>query len=95
MRLSVGVRPAARRTAVSGRYGQPAPGVPDVLCVAVTARAVDGAATDAVLQAVAAAFDLPTRSVRLVTGRTSRTKVLELDLAATAARERLDELLGD
>lgn len=95
MRLSVRVRPGASRTAVSGRYGDPAPGSPDVLCVAVTARAVDGAATDAVLRAVADAFGLHRRDVSLVSGKTSRTKVLELDGTAAELQERLLELLGD
>ena len=93
MRLSVRVRPGASRTAVSGRYGEPSPGSPDVLCVAVTARAVDGAATDAVLVAVADAFDVPRRSVRLVTGRTARTKVLEIEGPAERLRDRLSRLL--
>jgi len=89
VRLSVRVRPGASRTAVSGRYGES-----DTLCVAVTARAVDGAATDAVLRAVAQAFGLRRRAVSLVTGRTSRTKVLELDGPAPELQERLLELLG-
>lgn len=89
MRLSVRVRPGAGRTAVSGRYGDT-----DVLCVAVRERAVDNAATDAVLVAVAAAFGLSRRDVRLVRGRTSRTKVLDLDGSEKALLERLDDLLG-
>jgi len=40
---------------------------------------VDGAANAAVLAAVADAFDLRRGAVRLVSGRTARTKVLELD----------------
>lgn len=93
MRLSVRVRPGASRTVVSGRYGAPAPGAPDVLCVAVTARAVDGKATEAVLAAVADAFDLPKRSVALVSGRTSRTKVLQLEGSPPELQERLAQLL--
>lgn len=88
MRLSVRVRPGASRTAVRGRYGDA-----DVLCVAVQARAVDGAATEAVLRAVADAFSLPRRAVRLVSGHTARTKVLELDSTPVELQERLCELL--
>jgi len=94
VRLSVRVRPGASRTAVSGRYGEPAPDSPGVLCVAVTARAVDGAATDAVLRAVADAFGLRRRDVTLVSGQRSRTKVLELDGRPAELEERLTELLG-
>lgn len=94
MRLSVRVRPGASRTAVSGRYGEASPDSPDVLCVAVTARAVDGAATDAVLRAVAGAFGLHHRDVRLVSGQRSRTKVLDLDGHPAELQERLSALLG-
>lgn len=82
------VRPNASRTVVGGRYGDR-----DTLRVAVSARAVDGAATDAVLRAVAEAFGLPRRAVTLVAGRTARTKVLELQGATPELQERLHELL--
>lgn len=95
VRLSVRVRPGASRTVVGGRYGDAAADSPDVLCVAVTAPAVDGAATGAVVQAVATAFSLPRRAVSLVTGKTSRTKVLELHGNPRELQQRLRELLGD
>lgn len=72
-RVAVRVRPGASRTKVGGAYG-------DRLVVAVSARAVDGAATQAVIEAVADAFGLRRRQVRLLTGFTSRDKVLEVDL---------------
>ena len=77
MRLTVRVRPGAARTRVGGRYGE---GDGAALVVAVSARAVDGAATAAVLAAVAQAFEVRTRAVTLVTGATSRTKVLDVDI---------------
>lgn len=61
--------------------------------MAVSARAVDGAATDAVLRAVAEAFALARRAVTLVSGRTARTKILDLEGDATALRQRLADLL--
>jgi len=73
VRIAIRVRPGASRTRVGGRYG-------DRLVVAVTARAVAGAATEAALAAVAEAFGLRPRRVRLVTGATSRDKVVELDV---------------
>jgi len=90
-RLSVRVRPGASRTAVGGRYGEG----PDArLVVAVSARAVDGAATEAVLGAVAAALGVRPWQVGLVRGRTSRDKTLEvLDPPADLAA-RLAVLLG-
>lgn len=62
--------------------------------VAVTARAVDGAATAAVLRAVADAFGVRAREVTLVSGATSRTKVIELAVDPTAGQARLTELLA-
>ena len=55
---------------------------------------MDGAATEAVLRAVAAAFALAPRDVHLVQGRTSRTKVLDLDGPQERLTARLTELLG-
>ncbi len=79
------MRPGASRTKVGGAYA-------DRLVVAVGARAVDGAATEAALAAVAAAFGLRRRQVRLVSGATSRDKVVALDLDPAAAERRLAEL---
>lgn len=74
MRVAIRVKPSSSRTAVGGRY--PAT---DSLVVAVTARAVEGKATEAALRAVAAAFGVRRGAVTLVTGATSRDKVVEID----------------
>lgn len=88
MRVAVRVRPGAARTRVGGRYR-------DRLVVAVQARAVDGAATEAALAAVADAFGVRRRHVQLVSGATSRDKVVEVD-AGPGGEERLAALLdGD
>ena len=63
------------------------------LVVGVTARAVDGAATEAVLAAVASAFGVHRRAVRLVSGRVSRTKVVEVDVEKTGGAALLRRLL--
>jgi len=75
VRLAVRVRPGASRTRVGGRYGT-GPDAP--LVVAVSARAVDGAATAAVLAAVAAALGVRPRQVTLVRGATSRDKTVQI-----------------
>jgi uncharacterized protein len=62
--------------------------------VAVTARAVDGRATAAVLEAVAGAFGVRRRQVRLVSGATSRDKVFELDGRPDELDAVFRELLG-
>lgn len=62
--------------------------------VAVTARAVDGKATEAALRAVADAFDVKRRQVTLVTGATSRDKVVDIDGAEDELSARRAALLG-
>jgi uncharacterized protein len=94
MRVSVRVKPGASRTKVAGQYGEQSAAQPAILIVFVAPRAVDGAATEAVLKAVAKAFRLRRADVDLVAGLTSRTKVLELRGEEQALKTRLAELLG-
>ena len=100
MRFEIRVRPGASRTRVGGSHG-------GRLVVAVSARAVDGAATEAALAAVAEAFGVRRRAVTLVRGATSRDKVVEInsggvtsggstssDAGEADIASRLAELLG-
>jgi uncharacterized protein len=89
VRVAIHVKPGSARTAVGGRHG-----AGDTLVVSVTARAVDGKATEAALRAVADAFGVRRRDVSLVTGATSRDKVVEIDGDATGLAGRRDSLLG-
>lgn len=90
-RVALRVRPGASRTSVGGRYdGALGP----ALVVAVTARAVDGRATEAALQAVADALGVRRRFVTLVSGPTSRDKVVAIDPLTAPAAARLAELLA-
>ena len=77
MRVAIRVRPGASRTRAGGVYGD------DRLVVAVTARAVDGAATEAALVALADALGVRRRHVRLISGATSRDKLVEVDDTAS------------
>lgn len=77
MRVTIRVRPGAGRTAVGGSHG-------GALVVRVAERAVDGRATEAALAAVASALGVRRREVTLVTGATSRTKVVEIPDSAVA-----------
>lgn len=89
LRIPIRVKPGSSRTRVGGRYGQTS------LIVAVTAKAVDGAATEAALRAVAEALGMPRRSVVLITGATSRDKVLGVSSDdPDTVRELVRELLG-
>ena len=87
MRVQVRVKPGSSRVRVGGRHDA-------ALVVAVTARAVDGKATQACLEAVAEAFGVPARRVRLIGGATSRTKLLDVEVDDQAGARRLAELLG-
>jgi uncharacterized protein len=87
VRLAVHVKPGSARTVVGGRHGE-------ALVVSVSARAADGKATEAALRAVAEAFGVSRRDVTLVTGATSRHKVLRVDGDETALTGRRDALLG-
>ena len=84
VRVTIRVRPGAGRTAVGGEHD-------GALVVRVGARAVDGKATDAALAAVAEAFGVRRAAVTLVTGATSRTKVVDV---AGGTAEELQALLA-
>jgi len=71
MRVTIRVRPGTARPGVRGEQA-------GALVVRVCAPAVDGRATEAALAAVAAAFGVRREAVTLVTGKTSRTKVVEV-----------------
>ena len=71
MRLRIRVKPGAHQDKVSRE--------PDgSLLVSVTARAHEGKANEAVVNAVAKALRVPKSSVRIVSGLSSRTKMLEV-----------------
>jgi uncharacterized protein len=82
MRVTIRVKPGSGRTVVGGRYD-------DALVVRVRERAVDGRATESALRALAAALGVRHADVALVTGSTSRTKVVEIDDSAAAEFRRL------
>jgi uncharacterized protein YggU (UPF0235/DUF167 family) len=89
VRVAIRVRPGASRTSVGGRYAGPRG---DALIVAVTARAVDGRATEAALRAVATALGVRRGEVRLVAGLTSRDKLVAVDPAPADLADRLAAL---
>ena len=84
MRITIRVRPGSARPGVGGEQA-------GALVVRVSAPAVDGRATEAALAAVADAFGVRRDAVTLVTGRTSRTKVVDV---AGGDPRRLADLLG-
>jgi hypothetical protein len=84
VRVRIRVHPGAKVAAVGGSHD-------GALVVRVRERAVDGKATAAALRALAEALGVRPSDVRLVSGVTSRTKVVEIDDACSPA---YDGLLG-
>lgn len=82
MKVTVRVRPGARRTQVGGGHD-------GALVVRVAARTVEGRATEAALTALAEAFGVRRRAVTLVTGTASRTKVVDVAGGEQAVLDRL------
>ena len=78
VRFSVRVQPRSSRTGVEGVHG-------DALKVRVNAPPVDGAANEAVVEVLAEALGVPRRAVRIVSGDTFRTKVVEVEGVDAAA----------
>ncbi|HSF26202.1 MAG TPA: DUF167 domain-containing protein, partial [Actinomycetes bacterium] len=77
----------ASRTSVGGERA-------GALVVRVSARAVDGAATEAALRAVAEAFGVRRRDVSLLRGATSRHKLVAIAAAAEVVTARCRQLKG-
>ena len=72
MRITIRVRPGSSRPGVGGEHD-------GALVVRVSPRAVDGKATEAALAAVAVSFGVRRSAVRLVSGASSRTKIVDID----------------
>jgi uncharacterized protein len=72
VRFEVHVQPRASRTELAGMHG-------GALKVRVAAPPVDAAANRALIEFLAECLGVARRSVRIVGGETSRTKVLEAD----------------
>ena len=71
-RLTVKVHPRAKRSAVTGRFG-------DAWKLDLAAPPVDGKANDECVRFFAELARVPRARVRIVTGLTSRTKVVEIE----------------
>jgi uncharacterized protein (TIGR00251 family) len=88
VRFAVRVQPRASQSGVDSVIG-------DALRVRVHAPPVDGAANEAVIEALSDALDVPKRAVTIVSGETSRSKIVEIaPMKATELRERLVERLA-
>jgi uncharacterized protein len=73
--LAVRAQPGAKKTAIAGVYGD---GDAAQLKIAVQAPPVEGRANEALIAFLAETFGVPKRSVDLVSGELSRSKVFLL-----------------
>jgi uncharacterized protein len=73
--LAVRAQPGAKRTAVTGVYGE---GQPAQLKIAVHAPPLDGRANAALIEFLAETFGLPKSAVEIVSGELGRSKVFRL-----------------
>ncbi len=84
VRIQVHVQPRASRTGVAGLHG-------DALKVRLAAPPVDGAANEALLRFVADTLALPRGAVTLVSGASSRRKVVAVHgITVEHTREQLE-----
>ena len=89
MRIEVRAKPRAKQSRIVAVSG-------NKVDVSLAAPPVDGAANDELVRFLAEVLGLPKRSIRLVRGETSRTKLLEIDgIDEAAATERLQAALGE
>lgn len=80
-RWTVHVKPGSKRPGVeAGEDGS--------LTIRVAARAVEGAANDAVVKALAEHLHIPRSRVTLLRGHTSRTKLFEVDDGGRARTQK-------
>jgi len=81
-RFEVRVTPAARYSAVSGRYG-------DAWKISVTAPPDRGRANTALVTLLADELGVPSGSIRILRGHSARTKLVEIDGLAASDVDRL------
>jgi len=83
-RVTVKVHPRAKRTAIAGRFG-------DAYKLDLAAPPVDGRANDECVRFFAELAGVPRSRVHIVTGSTSRMKLIEVE---GVAQETLEAMLN-
>jgi uncharacterized protein (TIGR00251 family) len=84
--LAVRAQPGAKKTAITGIYGE---GAAAQLKIAVHAPPLEGRANQALIACLAELFSLPKNAVELVSGELSRSKVFLLRGVALAKVEEM------
>lgn len=81
--FAIKVHPRAKKNAIAGEVG-------DAIKLALTAPPVEGKANEACIKFLADILDVPRSSVTIVSGETTRQKVIRVaGLSADEARRRL------
>jgi uncharacterized protein (TIGR00251 family) len=92
--LTIRAKPNSSKNRVGGSYA-------DALVVSVTAPAVDGKASEAIVALLSAALGVPKRSLRIKSGPQARTKIIAIDVndlempQRSALEMRISALLGE
>jgi uncharacterized protein (TIGR00251 family) len=73
--LAVRAQPGAKKTAITGVYGE---GASAQLKIAVQAPPIEGRANSALIAFLAETFDLPKNGIEVISGELSRSKVFLL-----------------
>ena len=84
IRFSVHVQPRASKNEIAGLYG-------DALKVRLTAPPVEGVANEALIDFLSQSLDIPRRNVCIVSGFSSRNKVIDASEVDLEAVQRLAE----
>ena len=82
LEIAVHAQPGARRTETRGIHGEG-------IKIRIAARAVDGAANEALLNFLAEALHVPRRRCVLISGTTSRLKRVRIDSPDRAHAEQM------
>ena len=80
--LTLHVQPGAKKTEIMGTHG-------DALKIRLSAPPIDGKANAALIEFVAARLGLVKSAIRLISGQTSRRKILEIATAPEDSAQRL------
>ena len=82
LELAVHAQPGAKRTAIRGTHA-------GAIKVSIVARAIEGAANEALLEYLAGLLQVPRRRCVLISGQTSRQKRVRIESPDRAHAERL------
>ncbi|MFY9856382.1 MAG: DUF167 domain-containing protein [Terracidiphilus sp.] len=86
--LAVRAQPGAKKTAITGIYGE---GAAAQLKIAIQAPPLEGRANQALIVFLAETFDVPKNAVELMTGELSRSKVF---LLREVSREMAESVIS-